>query len=582
MSWLTIARWWSLAGVLALLLSHFWLPCVHGQVLTPSIDPTLRSGEQPQIQREQPRPAVPAVPVLPPITPAAPQDFGLVPSLSVFVREIRVVGNTVLTEEDIAAATRPYLQRTLTHEDLEALRVALTTLYVNKGYVNSGAILPDQTVANGTVTYRIIEGRVTDIEVFGNKWFRSEYLQRRLALGIGPPLNVNELQDRFQLLLEDQRIQRLGAELKPGVRPGEATLSVQVEEHTPYRFWLDLDNYQTPSVGAERGILGFEHNNVTGNGDVLRLRYGRSSGLDPLVDLRYAVPVNARDTTLFAQYRKDRFSVVETPFDRLDIGSRSEIYTLGVRHPVIRTRSNEIALEASGERSSNRTTLLGSPFSFSPGARQGESVSTALRFVQELVSRSADQVLALRSRFSFGVDALGATINDDSRLPSGKFFAWLGQFQWVRRLQPNDTQIVVRADMQRSRDPLLALEQFAVGGRYSVRGYRENTFVRDNAVVASAELRVPLVRNVSWADSLELAPFVDFGKAWNAKPLSAEYAPHIWSAGLGLRWNARIDSANGLRPQFEIYWGRAMRNVPSPGGDLQDRGIHFQLLLATP
>ena len=48
---------------------------------------------------------------------------------------------------------------------------------------------------------------------------------------------------------------------------------------------------------------------------------------------------------------------------------------------------------------------------------------------------------------------------------------------------------------------------------------------------------------------------------------------------MGLRWSARIDGPVPLRPQFEIYWGRAMRNIPTVGGDFQDRGIHFQFVL---
>jgi len=95
----------------------------------------------------------------------------------------------------------------------------------------------------------------------------------------------------LQLLLEDPRIRRLNAELKPELRPGEATLTATVEERLPYKVWFTIDNYQSPSVGAERGVVTLEHQNLTGWGDVLTFRLGRSEGLDPLYDIRYAVPV---------------------------------------------------------------------------------------------------------------------------------------------------------------------------------------------------------------------------------------------------------------------------------------------------
>jgi hemolysin activation/secretion protein len=504
------------------------------------------------------------------------------PTQRVYVREIRVIGSTVIPEDEIRRVTAPYVNRELTAEDLEALRIALTRLYVDRGYINSGAILPDQAIRDGIVSYRIVEGQLTGINVEGNRWFRKGYIERRLALGVGPPLNVNTLQEEFRLLLGDQRIQRLNADLKPGLHPGEALLDVRVEERFPLRLWFDFNNYGSPSVGAERGIVGLEHENLTGNGDILTLQYGRSEGLDPLLDFKYSLPFTARDTTAFFQYRKNTFTIIEDPFTDLDIESESEIFTLGLRQPVYRTRNTEITLELVGERSSLTTTLLGQPFSFQRGAHNGESVVTALRAAQEFVYRTPNQVIAARSRFSVGLDALGSTINDDGS-PDSRFFAWLGQLQLVRRLDflPlgfRDTQVIARSDLQLADDSLLALEQVAVGGRYTVRGYREITLLRDNAFLASLEARVPVLSNLPGVDYLQLAPFVDYGKAWNTKG-NTPSPPDIWSAGIGLRWGASIRSPVPVRADLEFYWGHPFVDVKTPGGDLQDDGIHFRFVL---
>jgi len=52
--------------------------------------------------------------------------------------------------------------------------------------------------------------------------------------------------------------------------------------------------------------------------------------------------------------------------------------------------------------------------------------------------------IAARSRFSVGTDALGGTIHGDPAIPDGQFFAWLGQFQWARRLDVLDIQTLFR------------------------------------------------------------------------------------------------------------------------------------------
>jgi hemolysin activation/secretion protein len=567
---------WCIAGLIA---SALWALSADAQVQLPLRDPTGRSGDQPEIRQEQLRPAPSPGPFVPTPLPALPRESESISAGRVLLREIRVVGSTVFTAEQVAQITRPYLNRMVSQEDLEALRLALTMRYVEAGYVNSGAILPQQKVADGAVTYRIVEGHVTHIDVQGNRWFRTDYLQRRLRLSTGPPLNVNALQERLQILLEDQRIQRMHAELQPGLRPGEARLAVQVEERSPLRVAVGFDNYQAPSIGAERGMLTVEHRNLTGNGDVLSLQFGRSRGLEPLLDFRYAVPVNAQDTTIGVQYRKNTQAVVEEPFRQLDIESKSDIYGVMLRHPVQRSRDSELALELSAERLSNTTSLLGERFTLSPGAHRGKSVVSAVRFAQEVVHRSQDQVIAARSRFSVGVNELGATLNPEP-VASGRFFSWLGQFQWLRRTPILDSQLVLRADAQLTPDSLLALEQFAVGGRYTVRGYRENTFVSDNAVVLSLEARIPIVRDAHWAQYLELVPFFDHGTAWNTHP-PGDRSRDIASAGIGLRWGATIPAKTPLRTQLEIYWGHPFRHIDMGNGNLQDKGLHLQLSVST-
>jgi hemolysin activation/secretion protein len=539
------------------------------------VDPTGRPGELPQLPQEFRPPTAPPGTLLPP-APLAPKA-GPFPAVRVFVREIRITGSTVFSAEELAKVTAPYLNRELTSEDLEALRTVLTLLYVNNGYVNSGAILPDQTIAEGVVTFQIVEGGLTAIEVKGNRWFRSSYFQKRFYLDAGPPLNLNALQQRLQLLLEDPRIQRLNAELKPGLRQGEAILEVRVEERTPYRLSFDYNNHQSPSVGEHLGIVTAEHQNLTGNGDTLTARYGRSKGLDALLDFKYSIPLTAHDTTLSYQYRQNTFTVIEQPFQDLGIDSRSDIYTIALRQPVYRTLNSEIALELIGERLSHETSLLGRRFSLEPGARNGRTAVAALRLGQEWVYRTASQVIAARSRFSFGINALGATINKRG-VPDGKFFAWLGQFQWVRRLGVLDSYVIFRSDVQMSNDPLLSIEQISVGGRFSVRGYRENTMLRDKALITSLETRVPLIQNAFGLDYVELAQFVDFGRGWSSEQKTPD-PQDISSVGVGIRLGLTSLWPVRLRPQFEMYWGHRLRTVDKPGTRLQDHGIHLQFIL---
>jgi hemolysin activation/secretion protein len=145
----------------------------------------------------------------------------------------------------------------------------------------------------------------------------------------------------------------------------------------------------------------------------------------------------------------------------------------------------------------------------------------------------------------WGLDAFGATAHSPA-VPDGQFVALLGQFQWARRLGERGLELGARLDAQLANDALPGLEQLAVGGSTSVRGYRECLLVRDNGVVASLEARMPLLHSNTSTPRLELAYFIDAGWSWNDEDRSA--AETLWSAGLGVRW--RFSQWGGM----ELQW----------------------------
>lgn len=512
-------------------------------------------------------------PILPPLPPAFP-DQRLSSQLRVPVKRIKLTGNTVFSDAELAPLVAPYEGRELTSGDLQTLRRTLTLYYINQGHINSGAVIPDQQVKDGVIKIVIIEGRLTDVEVSGNTWLRDSYVRNRLSLGSDKPLNLQHLQERLQLLHQDRLIERINAELVPGLRPGEGVLRARVEESQPYELGVSFNNRNSPSVGGSRGEIWGSLLNVTGFGDSLGVRYGITKGLEDVTAI-YSVPLNAQETRLRLYVDRSDADIVEEPLDFLDITSDTETYGTSLTRPLYRIPRRELVGSLIFERRRSETFSEGKPYSFSPGPHDGESNVTVLRFGLEWLDRSRDHVLAARSLFSVGIDALGATINPGD-LPDGQFFAWLGQFQWVRRLGNTDRQLLLRSDLQLAADALLPLEQFAIGGATSVRGYRENLLIRDNGWVSSVEVRVPIGKlRLPWlseqpADGLvQLAPFFDFGWGWNTDQPTPD-PKTLSSIGLGIRWdpNRKIHG--------QLYWGIALRDVYLIGEhDLQDSGIHF-------
>jgi len=550
-------------------------------------------------------------PVLPPLDTRL-AGASLASTVRVSVKKIEFEGNRVFSKRQLAKVVAAYSGREVTSEELEEARVALTKHYVDAGYINSGALLPDQDVSSGVIKFQIVEGRLTEIDLYGNFWYRRWWLLNQLRRAAGRSVNFNNLKVGLQLLRQNPTISRLNAELKPGVKAGESILEVAVKDAQPFRGGFTVSNSRPPSVGEGIGEFYLADLNLTGQNDPVGLRWGLVRWtIDGEVDYTeydnvsgtYEIPVTPWDTMLAVHASKSDSSIIDETFAALGITSRSTEIGLALRQPLYQALNNIVTASLSVDRKHSETFLLGRPFTLSLGAIEGESDVFATRFALDWVNRSQVHVLALRSVFSLGLYGFGSTRADprsagattlgagnaqgfEPEIPDSKFFSWLGQAQYVRRIfdtkvlrkKPEaygwnllrETLLVLRVNGQLSDEPLLSLEQFSIGGMQSVRGYRENQLLRDNGVLASAELRVPVWLAKDKSPIVSIAPFFDWGSGWNVNKVGDNYLT-VYSAGVGLLVNATRHA------QATIYWGHPFVDFNEKKVSLQDYGLHFAI-----
>lgn len=487
---------------------------------------------------------------------------------SATVESFEVLGSTVFSEEELAAATAPFTNRPLSFTELFQARSAVTELYTSKGYVNSGAFIPPQEFQERVATIQVVEGELEAINITGTRRLDPDYIRSRLTSATAKPLNAERLLEALQVLRLNPLIENVSADLSAGPNPGQSILDVQVEEADSFAIKTTFDNARSPSVGSERRIVELNEGNLLGFGDQFELRYTNSDGSDAF-DVAYSIPVNASNGTFRIAYGTASNEVIEEPFNPLDIKSGTEYYDLTFRQPVLQSPGEEFVLGLSASHFESETSLREIPFPLSRGAdSEGRTKISALRFFQEWVKRGERDVFAARSQFSLGLNVLNATDNDDG--PDSDFFAWRGQGQWVKLLA-EDTLMLVRADLQLSDQGLVPLEQLRLGGINSIRGYRQDLLLGDNGFLACAELRLPILRISQWDGVLQITPFVDFGTAWNSGDF--ELDPNtLASVGLGLRWQ------HGDRFAARIDWGLPLINDRfEGGGSLQEDGIYFSV-----
>jgi hemolysin activation/secretion protein len=527
----------------------------------------------PKPQPVEPETLPPIEEILPELESPAPDNSNTIkdPLNTVFVKKFEIIGSTVFTPEELAAVLQPYTLRRLSFTELLAAQEAIDRFYFQNGYITSGTILPPQKLENGIITIEVVEGSVEEIKITGLKRLNAGYVRDRLKIATNAPLNKNKLLNALQLLQLDPLIKNLAAELTAGTRKGSSILEIELQEADPFDVTLSFDNFRAVAVGTNRRSVRLTHRNLLGFGDRLSVGYLNTDGSNSLDNLNYTLPINPYNGTLDFRLSYTDSEIITSPFDSFNIESENINYEFTYRQPLIQKPTKDVAIGVTFAKSNSATTLRGQPAQLSRGAESdGITDTSVIRFFQEYTSRDADEVLAFLSQFSIGINALGATINDNGQ-PDSKFLAWRGQAQYLKLLNPTFT-LLLRSDLQIANDALLPTEQFSLGGSLNIRGYRQDALLADNGWFNSVEVRAEILRIPEWETSLQLTPFVDFGTVWNSDDLILE-ANTLVSTGIGLRLQVRDDLISRLD------WGIPLMDLETEGDSWQEEGIYFSLEL---
>lgn len=546
-----------------------------GQTVEPDLPRSLDSPLLPPAEPELipiPEPLPPLEELLP--SPNTSTEEIIPPELetrdTVTIRAYQVLGSTIFTPAELESQTNPYLGNIRFAQLLQA-RSAITDLYVEAGYVSSGAFLPvNQDISDGIVEIQVIEGGLEAIDIVGLTYLDPDYVRSRIEIATPAPLNVNRLITALQLLQIDPLIANISANLTEGTQTGESILELEVAEAKRRQGIFTIDNGRSPSVGSFRQQLTATDRALLGLGDELSLGVSRTAGSHTLT-AGYELPLGPHNTMLRIDGGLTNSKIISDDFEILGIRSESSNLTATLRHPLIQRPTEELALSLSFDRRTSSSTFQlpdaeKLPFP-SLGAQDGKTRVSALRFEQVWTKRYPTEVIALRSQFSLGLPIFGATQNP-SPLPDSEFLSWQGQAQWVKIFN-NKHLLVTRLGGQIATQSLPSLEQFRLGGQGSIRGYRQDRETADSGLFASLEYRFPLATISDWDSTVQLAPFIDYGIGWNQG--LRDDPDDLLSIGTGLLWQI------GDRINARIDVGFPLLNGTSEGSSLQESGVLFTI-----
>ncbi len=477
----------------------------------------------------------------------------------VLIRSINIEGVTRLSKEEITQITSFYEGRELSFTQMQEAADRITDAYRQKGYVTSRAFIPPQTIKDGVLTIKVVEGRLGRIEIRGNTHFRSDLLKKKIRLRPEGYFDYSALQ-RSLVYINEHPDRTARAVLVPGEQAGTTDIIIEVEDRLPMHVQLLYDNYGSRYIGTQRYAVMLEHNNVTGHDDrfVAKLQYSDGALLE-LQQGQYTYPLNPT-TNVGGYFLLSELELGEE-FASLQARGKARIYGIFLNKAVLETQNLDVRWNFGFDYKSIRNYLSGSRTS------RDELRVFKTGFDFNYLDRWGRNILTAEA--NVGVpDLIGAGLSKDpnaSRSGAGsKFVKWLFNYY---RLQPLfwDTNLLWRNSAQYSTYTLAASEQFQIGGPYSVRGYPPAEFSGDKGYFTSAEWSLPVYvipkaarvpgTGTRWRDALRFVTFYDWGFVHLKKPSAGERENQTLKAcGFGLNFD--IPDRLRVRLEFGYPLGR--------------------------
>ena len=400
------------------------------------------------------------------------------------IRNVKVSESAILTQAEIDVIVSECVAE---YDGLDVLRAVvdrINALYLEKGYPNAKAYIPEQTVEDGTAVVELIEGRIGEVTVEGNRYTSDRYILKSLALESGEILNLSVLETRLLTFNRWNSGVRLTSTLNPGKGgSGTTDIAIAVTENYPNGIYATFDNSASEATGGFRAGVHFVMNSLTGSRDKLLFGtylnlHSRSFYAD------YSIPAFGADASDEVRFGiRGSFSGSEAAVgsaSQFDISTKSISASAYMSLILCRTPSGNTTATLSGNFGSTETSALDTLLT--------EEIIASGRLGISSSSKLSDNVmLSYSAGITAGTPFKGATGIDGGyfKLDAGislrhtfgnvgyLLYSLSGQYMPFNDLVPNQ-------------------EQMYVGGSGTVRGYSEGCAWGKDGFVTGLELHFML------------------------------------------------------------------------------------------
>ncbi len=488
---------------------------------------------------------------------------------------ISFVSFTCPEQVALKSSLEEYLNKPFTEELLVDVQKKIANHFEQAGFPLVLIGIPEQEISTGCLQLTVVESKLGEVRVKGNRYFSKESVSKRLDLIPGESINEKALLEKIAYTNRNP-YRKTQFVYTPGQEPEATDIELIVQDREPFKFYIGSENTGRKQLGRTRFFSGFQ--------------WGKAFGFeDHVLSYQYATSEN------FVHYKGHTLNyTMYMPFNHIlqIFGGYSNVHAMPVagiaqssgftlqasfRHDVplkpLEDYIHDITFGFDFKRMNTTTEFV---VLVTPRKHNVNITQLALSYLGSLDTERFDLSLEVNAFYSPGAWLADQKSSDYQQLrPHTKpNYAYCVSKMAASYLLKSDFTVAAMIQSQLSSGNLLPSEQFPLGGHNTVRGYGEGYFSVDKALVASVEIKTPSLRLIKsnkpfWRDSFQVLGFMDYGQGSNhiTSP-GVEAKKWLLSVGPGIRYN--ISNHFSLRAD----WGFRLHD-----GTLKNSQISFGTII---
>ena len=453
------------------------------------------------------------------------------PSAPFQVTEIQISGNTQFDTATLHALVAAAEGKSLTLAQLGEVADRITAYYHEHGFPLARAVIPAQTIRNGSVRLMVIEARYSKIKLDNHSRTDDPLLLSTLVgLQPGQQIEQNAL-DHSLLLLSDVPGVITSATLKPGEAVGTSDLEIEATTEQAVTGNLSADDYGNRYTGRDRlgGSINFF--NPLRHGDVLSLNLLTTGSDMNYGRVGYEAVVNGLGTRLGVSYSALHYTLGDT-LAALGGHGTADVANVWLKQPFLRSRSVNLYGQVEYDHKQLKDDIDST--GIQTDRHLDELTASLMGDWRDMYGVNSWNLALMDGRLNFD-NAPSQLADAATARTQGSFAKWTANINRVQSINQGNS-LYFAFSGQWSNTNLDASEKMVAGGPYTVRAYDMGALSGDSGILGNVELRHELGQ--LWSGQAQAIVFIDSEHVtinhttWTAGTNGASLS----GAGVGFNW----------------------------------------------